>query len=40
MAEQYIKTNSLGIFYYKNPEKTLLHRADGPAAEYPNGDKA
>ena len=37
MAEQYIKTNSLGTFYYKNPEKTLLHRADGPAAEYANG---
>lgn len=26
--------------YYKDKEKTILHREDGPAIEYLNGDKA
>ena len=38
MSKQYINTNSVGTFYYKDPEKTLLHREDGPAIEYANGD--
>ena len=40
MAEQYIKTNSLGTFYYKDLENRILHRVDGPAAEYANGSKS
>ena len=28
-----------GIYYYKDPNHTILHREDGPAVEYANGDK-
>ena len=31
-----IVKNDEGIFYYKDGK---LHRKDGPAIEYPNGDK-
>ena len=28
-----------GTYYYKDPECTILHREDGPAVEYADGDK-
>ena len=37
--KQYIKKNNIGTYYYKDPEKTILHREDGPAAEYTDGTK-
>ena len=40
MGEQYIQIHSDGNkFYYKDKAKTILHRLDGPAFEYTNGDK-
>jgi hypothetical protein len=40
MTPQYIRINDLGNkFYYKDKELTILHREDGPACEYANGDK-
>ena len=39
MAEQYIDTTRVGKFYYKDPDMTILHRTDGPACEYKNGNK-
>jgi hypothetical protein len=39
MEEQYITTNTAGKYYYKDKAKTILHRLDGPAVEYPNGYK-
>jgi len=40
MPEQYIKTSEDGDkFYYKDKAKTILHREDGPAVEWADGDK-
>jgi len=35
----YIKETKKAKFYYKDKEKTILHREDGPALELANGDK-
>ena len=35
----YIKNITIGKFYYKDPEMNILHREDGPAIEYTDGDK-
>ena len=41
MTPQYIEINTLGNkFYYKDKQMTILHREDGPAAEWSYGDKA
>ena len=41
MEEQYINTNTNGTkYYYKDKAKTILHRLDGPAIEWPEGNKA
>jgi hypothetical protein len=38
--EQYIQINKYGHkFCYKDKAMTVLHRTDGPAIEWPNGDK-
>jgi len=40
MEKQYIKIDEYGHkFYFKDKEMTKLHREDGPAVEYANGDK-
>ena len=40
MTPQYIKINILGNkSYYKDKEMTILHREDGPAFEYTDGEK-
>ena len=39
MSEQYISRYG-NKFYYKDPGMTILHRVDGPAAEYANGNKS
>ena len=40
MAKQYIYTHPDGDkIYYKDPEMTILHRTDGPAIEFPDGNK-
>ena len=39
MTILYIEKNQLGTYYYKDPEKTIFHRLDGPAIEWTNGDK-
>ena len=40
MREQFIHINEYGTKrYYKDHEMTILHREDGPAVEYTNGDK-
>ena len=40
MQEQFIHITEGGSkFYYSDREMTILHREDGPALEYPNGDK-
>ena len=40
MTEQYIETRKNGNkFYFKDAAKQILHRTDGPAIEYANGDK-
>ena len=37
---EYIKTYKDGTkLYYKDKEKTMLHREDGPAVEYADGSK-
>jgi hypothetical protein len=37
---QYIEINDYGSkFYYKDKAMTILHRLDGPAVEYADGDK-
>jgi hypothetical protein len=38
--DEYIKTDSYGKFYYKDKEKTILHREGGPAIESYTGDRA
>ena len=41
MQEQYIHIDQDGNKrYYKDKAMTILHRLDGPAAEYANGSKA
>ena len=41
MKEQYIHINQLGTKrYYSDREMNILHREDGPAIEYADGDKA
>ena len=35
-----VKVNEYGTFWYKDPECQILHRDNGPAVEYSNGDKA
>jgi hypothetical protein len=39
MTTQYILKNNDGTFYYKDREMRVLHREDGPAAEWANGSK-
>lgn len=39
MKTQYIKKTEEGTFYYKDPEMKILHRLDGPAREWANGNK-
>lgn len=40
MKPQYIQINEDGCkTYYKNKEMTILHREDGPAISYRDGDK-
>jgi hypothetical protein len=39
MTKQYIKKAKFGTYYYKDKEETILHREDGPAAEYYQGAK-
>ena len=40
MEEQYITNTGGDKFYYKDKAKTILHRLDGPASEWANGNKA
>ena len=37
MARQYTQKIGDVKFYYKDPEKTILHRVDGPAKEWDDG---
>lgn len=39
MKKQFIKTNQYGKFYFSNEEMTILHREDGPAADFFDGSK-
>ena len=39
MAKQYITKYKFGTLYYKDRGKSILHRTDGPAIEYPDGNK-
>ena len=39
MSKLYIRKNNIGTFYYKDPEMTILHRENGPAIEYADGNK-
>lgn len=40
MEEQFIRITETGSkYYYKDSGLTILHRTDGPAIEYDNGDK-
>ena len=39
MDKQYITKYEFGTYYYKDPEKTIIHRTDGPAIVYPSGTK-
>lgn len=39
--KKYITRTELGTkTYYKDKEMTIFHREDGPAIEWPNGDKS
>ncbi len=41
MQQSYIVTREDGnIYYYKDKDRTILHREDGPAVEYEDGSKA
>jgi len=41
MQEQYIRINKArDKHYYKDKAMTVLHREDGPAGEFANGDKS
>lgn len=35
----YIHIDQFGAYYYKDLEKIILHREDGPAVEWANGRK-
>ena len=38
---EYTETNDRGdMYYYKDKERKILHRIDGPAVEWANGFKA
>ena len=37
---EYITIKNDGKYYYKDKEKTILHREDGPAIEYIGGGKS
>jgi hypothetical protein len=39
MTKQYIVTDGFETLYYSDKAMTVLHREDGPAAVYANGDK-
>ena len=39
MDKQYITKNKSGTLYYKDRGKHILHRTDGPAIEFPDGNK-
>ncbi len=40
MTPQYIEIAEFGSkFYYKDKQMTILHREDGPAVEFNDGDK-
>ena len=39
MTKPYIKKDNYSTYYYKDKEHTILHREDGPARDYFNGDK-
>lgn len=39
MTILYIEKNKKATFYYKDPKMKILHREEGPAAEWTNGDK-
>ena len=34
---EYTTTDSYGKYYYKDKQKTIIHREDGPAVSYTNG---
>ena len=36
----YVNVSAIGTYWYKDVEMTIFHREDGPAVEYPDGDKA
>tara|TARA_R110000772_G_scaffold64176_6_gene143513 strand:- start:3100 stop:3348 length:249 start_codon:yes stop_codon:yes gene_type:complete len=38
--EQHIKTDNYRTQYFSDEAMTVLHREDGPAVEYANGDNA
>lgn len=40
MTTQYIEKTPSRTLYFKDKEMTLLHREDGPAVEWDDGDKA
>jgi hypothetical protein len=41
MTPQCIEIDEIGsMFYFKDKEMKILHREDGPAVEYADGDKA
>ena len=41
MTPQYIEINQHGSkLYFKDKQMTILHREDGPAVEYTDGDKS
>ena len=35
---EYIKIDKYGKYYYKDKERKILHREDGPAVEYANDE--
>jgi hypothetical protein len=35
----FVKQNKFGTFWYRDAERKLLHRENGPAVEHVNGDK-
>lgn len=40
MSEQlYTKVSNGTVYYYKDPEQTILHRTDGPAIVWEDGDE-
>lgn len=39
MKKSYTKATTSGTFYFLDKKCTILHRTDGPAIEFVNGDK-